>query len=258
MSQRRRLRGALRLGAIIALAATAVPAAAQQSPDQRLDRIRGSLPAAAVERIEASLDAAQRQGLPVEPLLDKAVEGITKGVPGDRIAAAIGTLARELGRANALLGNGVRPAPADVSAVADALRRGVPETSVRQLAGHAREGEPVALAVHTLGDLIDRGVPAEHALTMLDAWRDRGGQADELRELPAAVERLMRQGVLPEQAAAAVSGAMRRGAAPGMVGGAGKGPGGGPPIPPGAGPPTQRGKPDPKGKPPGGGSPTGG
>lgn len=258
MSQRRRLRGVLRLGAFIALTATAVPATAQQSPDQRMDRIRGSLPPAAIERIEAALGEARRQGLPVEPLLDKAVEGIAKGVPGDRIATAIGTLARELGRAHSLLGDGARPAPADVAAVADALRRGVPEPSVRRLAARAHEGEPVALAVHTLGDLLERGVPADNALTMLEAWRERGGQADELRELPAAVERLMRQGVLPEQAAAAVAGAMRRGSPPGMVGGPGQGAGGGPPIPPGAGPPTERGKPDPRGKPPGGGSPTGG
>lgn len=261
MIQRRRPKRVLRVGAVIALLAAVQPAVAQeapQAPDHRLTRVREALPAAAVEQIEASLADARIRGLPVEPLLDKAVEGIAKGVPGERIAGAVGTLARELGQARALLRDGATPPPADVAAVADALRRGIPEGTIRRMAERTGEGEPVALAVHTLGDLIERGVPADQALAVLEAWRERGARADELRELPAAVERLMRRGVLPAQAAAAVAGAMRQGGTPGMAGNPGKGPPTGPPIPPGAGPPTGRGKPDPKGKPPGGGSPPGG
>lgn len=242
---------------MLALLVGALPAHAQTEPDTRLERIRTTLPTVAVERIEASIAEAQRQGLPVAPLLDKAVEGIAKNVPGERIAGAVQVLTRELARAQTLLRGGAPHTPADVAAVADALRREVPEPSIRRLRERAGEGEPVALAVHILGDLMDRGVPSNQALGVIEAWRERGARADELRELPAAVERLMRQGARPEQAAAAVAGAMRGGGPPGLVGNPGGGPPNGPPIPPGAGPPSERGKPKDAGKPPGGGPPGG-
>lgn len=255
--------GALVLGVSLALAA-AVPAPAQQAVDARLTRIRAELPAAAVERIEAQLQQAAERGLPVEPLLDKAVEGIAKGVPGLRIAGAVTQLGGQLGQARALLGNGVPPAAVDVAAVADALRRGVPEHAVRRIHERAGPEEPVAMAVHTVGDLMDQGVPVDQALGVLEAWRTGGATAGELRDLPAAVERLIRQGSLPAQAAAAVTGAMRSGAPPGVPGnrpgGEGVGPRSGPPVPPGAGPPDNagRGNGKGKGKPPGGGGPPGG
>jgi hypothetical protein len=251
---------------LCALLALGVPPAAAQQPDGRLDRIRTSLPAPAVEQIEAQLARAREAGLPVEPLLDKAVEGIAKRVPDDLIVSALTRLSGELERARGLLGDGVPPAPADVSAVADALRRGVPEAAVQRVAQRAGPEEPVALAIHTVGDLIDQGVPANEALAVLEAWRGRGARPDELRELPAAIERLIRQGVMPAQAAATVTGAMQAGGPPGAVGQPG-GPGmggspSGPPIPPGTGPPSERGRgkvdPPGQGNPPGGGPPGGG
>jgi hypothetical protein len=246
----------------VALAATlaGTPAGAQQATDTRLERIRAELPADAVRRIEAQLARASELGLPTAPLLDKAVEGMAKGVPGVRIAGAIDQLAADLGRASALLTDAHPGPPADVASVADALRRGVPEATIQRLATRAGPEEPVALAVHTVGDLMDHGVPAGQALSVLEAWRDRGARAEELRELPAAVERLIRQGVLPEQAAAAVANAMMQGrppwagtgGGPGIQGQGPGGPPGGPPIPPGAGPPSERGSPRAPGKPSGG------
>ena len=245
----------LTTGVFLALGVATMPAAAQQE-DPRLERVRAELTASAAQQIERRIEEARAQGLPHEALLDKAVEGIAKGVSGPRIAGAVDQLAQELGTAQTLLANDGLPDPTVVAAVADAMRRGVPEPAIRRVAGQADPGEPVALAVHTMGDLMDRGVPAAQAVAVLEAWRFRGGGPDELRQLPAAVERLMRQGVLPGQAAAALANAMRRGPP-----GAGQGPGGGqqgpgmsgegwPPIPPGAGPPSDRGE---RGGPPGGG-----
>ena len=252
--------------ALCALLALGVPPAAAQQPDGRMERIRSSLPAPAVEQIEAQLTWARAAGLPVEPLLDKAVEGIAKRVPNDRIVSAITQLAGQLERARGLLGDGAPPTPADVSAVADALRRGVPEPAIERVARGADPAEPVALAIHTIGDLIEQGVSTDEALVVLEAWRGRGARPEELRELPAAIERLIRQGVMPSQAAAAVAGAMQAGGPPGSVGQPGgpgmRGPPGGPPIPPGAGPPSERGRgtsnPPGQGNPPGGGPPGGG
>lgn len=241
------------LGLLLALGLAALPATAQEV-DGRLARIRAQLPEAAVQQIEARIEGAREQGLPVEPLLDKAVEGLAKQVPGDRIADAVSALAMELGRARTLLEDGAAPPPTDIAAVADALRRGVPESAVRQVAEPAGDGEPVALAIHTLGDLMDRGVPADEALAVLSAWRAGGARTEDLRSLPAAVERLIRQGVLPGQAAAAVAGAMR-GGGPGATGQPQGAAQGRPPIPPGSGPPSNRGRG--KGKPPAGVPPGG-
>lgn len=261
MTNRRGERG-LWLGALLALAVAVVPVTAQdQAPDAdpRMDRIRAELPQGVLERVEARIAVARTEGIPVEPLMDKAVEGIAKRVPGPRVAEAVDRLAQELGRAQQLLSDGVPPAPTDVAAVADAMRRGVPEPAIQRVAQGAGEGEPVALAVHTMGDLMDRGVPVEQAVAVLEAWRGRGARSEELRELPGAVERLIRQGVLPGQAAAAVANAMRGGAQGAGPGGEGQPPGmmqGGPPIPPGSGPPDDRGK-GPKTDPPGQGGGTG-
>lgn len=250
----------LLVGLGLTLGPMAVPAAAQEGVDARLERIRAQLPSTAMERIEIQLQQAMERGLPVEPILDKALEGMAKRVPADRIAGAVVQLTTQLGQARDLLGEGAPPAATDITAVADAIRRGVPEQAVRRIAGGAAGGEPLAMAVHTVGDLLDQGVPVEEALAAVEAWRAGGGEARQLRELPAAVERLIRQGTLPAHAAAAVTRAMG-GAAPGMPGQRpggqpGAGPPDGPPIPPGAGPPDERGKGT--GKPPGGGPPGGG
>ncbi|MFO7892588.1 MAG: hypothetical protein R6U63_02540 [Longimicrobiales bacterium] len=239
-------RHGLWVGVIVALVMAVVPVSAQEA-DPRLERIRAELPREAMEQIEARIAAARAEGLPTEPLLDKAVEGIAKHVPAPRIAGAIDRLAQELGRARTLLEDGVPPAPTDVAAVADAMRRGVPDPAIERVAERAGPGEPVALAVHTLGDLMDRGVPVEQAVAVMEAWRGRGARREELQDLPDAVDRLMRQGVLPGQAAAAVANAMRGGPpGPGQGPAGGQPPGmimqGAPPIPPGSGPPSGRGK----------------
>ncbi|HEX6937879.1 MAG TPA: hypothetical protein VF158_00600 [Longimicrobiales bacterium] len=227
--------------------------------DASLARAKALLPAAAARELERAVADARRRGLPTAPLVDKALEGVAKGVPADRILAVVHQLAEDLERARDLIAGDGAVTPADVTAVADALRRGVPEAAIRSLRAAGAAGEPIALAAHTLADLLDRGVPVDVALDILGAWRSHGARADELRELPAAVERLIREGALPAQAGAAVASAVRAGQAPGSAAGPpgssgarapgkGKGPPDKPPLPPGALPPGKA-----KPKKPGGG-----
>ncbi|HEX7119447.1 MAG TPA: hypothetical protein VF212_11705 [Longimicrobiales bacterium] len=228
-----------------------------------LARAKAVLPAAAALELERAVAAARERGLPTAPLVDKALEGAAKGVPAERILAVVRQLSDELGRARELVAGAGDVTPADITAVADALRRGVPEDAVRSLRADAAGDEPIALAAHTLADLLDRGVPVDVAIEVLGAWRSHGARPDELRELPAAVERLIREGVLPAQAAEAVASAVRAGRGPGSAAGPpaapgarGKGKGIGPPdkppLPPGA-PPPGKGKGNGNPKKPGGG-----
>lgn len=211
-------RTVITLGVLAILGAGMVPVLAGSAigaqVNGNLARARAVLPPDAMRDLERAVEAARSRGLPTEPLVDKALEGAAKGVPVERILAVVGQLLEELERAHALLAASGTPAPADVTAVADAIRRGVPEEAIRSLHSGSAPGEPIALAVHTLADLLDRGVPVDAALDVFSAWRSHGARSETLRELPAAVERLIREGALPAQAAAAVATAVRAGHGP--------------------------------------------
>ena len=110
-------------------------------------------------RVALVIDSARGAGLPVEPLVDKALEGASKGAPADRIVAAVRQLATGLGTARAALGSAT---VAELDAAASALRAGVrPATLTRLRAARGRQNLTVPLAV--LSDLVARGVPADSA-----------------------------------------------------------------------------------------------
>lgn len=207
--------------------------------DARLDRIREALPAAAVDRIETVLAEADAANLPVGPLLDKALEGAAKGVPAERVAGAVAAYAERLGQAQELVGAG--RSPDAVVAAADAVRRGVPPATVRSLAG-AHEGE-LAIPLVVLGDLMAAGVPVDHAYEVVEGALARNSQNDQILAIPSVLRRMMEEGQLPAQAAAAITSAFDRGHLPVGIPA-------GPPVPPGAGPPEGKGPPDGRGKPP--------
>ena len=63
----------------LALAVAALPVGAQTTPAR--ERARAALPPEVFERIETIAGDAAREGLPTEPLWDKALEGAAKRVP---------------------------------------------------------------------------------------------------------------------------------------------------------------------------------
>lgn len=240
---------ACRLLALAALVACAgFGRAAAQEPG-RVERARAGLPRAAASRLDQIVSQAAARGLPTAPLIDKTLEGEAKKAAPERILIVVQQLAANLGRAQDLLADGRPPAPEDVTAAADALRRGVSERAIHALHdGRAFPG--FALPVETLADLHEIGVPDDQALAVLQAWAARRGKDIDLRDLPAAVERLIHSGRLPAQAAQSIAQGMtddhaRRG--DGDRGKSDVAPGRGksdrPPVSPGAGPPRGRDKP---------------
>jgi hypothetical protein len=119
-------------------------------------RLEG-IPDARVRRALAeALTDADRRGLPLEPLVAKALEGVEKDAPPARIEAAVRESAREA----------LSPAVTDreVTAGADALATGVPVDVLRRLrALSPRRSTAVALGV--LAQLVSRGVPVTQAAT---------------------------------------------------------------------------------------------
>jgi hypothetical protein len=229
----------------LAFVAAAATAASAQTP---LERARAALPAEAARALDQTIASARSRGLPTDPLVDKALEGTAKRAPANLILDAVKRRLELLGRADAALRPFGAPTATDVTGTADAMQRGLSDDVVKRVRSGSRADEPVALAMHTLADLLDRGVPVDVAFAMLSSWRTHSGNAEELRQLPAEVDRLVRNGQSPGAAgrAVAASVATRKPASPP---GLNKQPAGkakdrvGPPVPPGAGSPAGRKKP---------------
>jgi hypothetical protein len=149
-----------------------VIARSAEAQDRRLVDRLDSGTAMAVQRV---VDSAAREGLPTEPLVQKALEGSTLGAPGDRIVAAVGALHGQLGRARQALGG--RASEADLTAAAGALRAGLPPTALERLQS-LRGDRPLVVPIAVLTDLVAEGVPPDEATrSVLDLARD--GRPDE-------------------------------------------------------------------------------
>lgn len=234
--------------ALALLLGATLPHALSAQGEEAMARLQAALPPAAAAEFATTIRDARSRGLPIEPLVDKALEGTAKGVAADRIIAVVRMLENDLGRARSLLGDERAAVATDVVGIADALRRGVPEAALRTLVEADGTGS-MTMETHVLADLLDSGVPVDAALDVLAAWRARGHDPNELRDLPAAVEGAIHSGKGPAQAAAEVAARVRSGRGPLSgrpplpgVRGKGQGQGAGPPLPPGSEPPTKKAK----------------
>lgn len=191
------------------------------------ERARESLPSGVFQEVDALATGLNRDGIPAEPLFNKALEGMAKKVPVDRIVPAVSHYATQLRQAQEAfqdMGNG----PLYVAG-ADALQRGVSQDVLRRLG--RTEGEdspPTPMAVLVLADLVEAGVPGDRALGVLrEAMRMRARE-QEMLGISARVRQLMRQGQSAQDAAEQVRRALQRGRGGGGIGT--------PPVPPGSEP----------------------
>jgi hypothetical protein len=180
--------------ALIAVAAACCAPAVLRAQDARLD---ARLDARTRDAVVILIDSARAEGIPVEPLVQKALEGASKRADGARILTAVRMLARELGDARSALG--VSSTDAEVIAGASALHAGIaPAALSRMRASRAHGSLTVALAV--LSDLIARGVPGDTATTVISALAGAGAPDAELLRFQQGVERDIAQGATPSAA----------------------------------------------------------
>jgi hypothetical protein len=202
------------------------------------------------ERIESAMVRAHDAGIPVWLLESKVQEGQAKGVPMDRIAAAVEARLAGLSRAAAAM-EGV-PGGVDAAQLgvgADALESGVSDAVLAEIAASA-PGEHRAVAIAALTHLVLQGTVPAQALERVQAALARGPEA--LANLPGAAGGppfgmpVPGRGGPPEGVQTGPPGSIP---APGQ----GRPPsppgGGGPPAGPPGGPPS-----GPPGGPPGGGA----
>ena len=206
---------AILVSAVVSVAA-ARSASAQEARLARLaDPARG--------QVDAMLDAARTERLPVEPLVDRALEGVAKGARAELIVNAVRRLLEELRTTR--LAFGTTASDAELYAGASALRAGASRADLAKLRA-LRPRQPLTIPAGVLADLVAAGVAADTGIAAVLALASNAGDADYIA-FRKNVERDIALGASP----ASSVGARLRAAAPtaagdGMefVGGAGSPP----------------------------------
>ncbi|MCL7927569.1 MAG: hypothetical protein M8841_07245 [marine benthic group bacterium] len=196
------------LAAAMGLFPNAIPARGQETgvpnAERSRERLQDALPPGDLDRIREMAGELGREGIPPQLIRRKAVEGIAKGVPPDRIVGALEDYSNRLREANDLLAAGGmdRRDGASLAATAEAVRRGVSPDAIRSLAGEAggRGNRGLAVPMLVLGDLAEAGVPADQALDAVREGMRRGTPEQGMLNFSAAVRRRIRMGEDPSAA----------------------------------------------------------
>ena len=181
---------------LAALAAIAIPAtlAAQ---DPRTARLDGKLDGETQTVVLRTLDSARTRGLPLDPLVDKALEGATKRAAGPRIQSAVTALMQRLEMArDALAPN---PGPRDIAAGADALAYGATREALAAMRA-IRPNESVAVPLGVLTQLVASGVPVARATRVVADLLRRGARDEQLIALNNDVRTFIAAGASPQAA----------------------------------------------------------
>jgi len=175
-----------------------------QDVQVRLDRRVSPEVQQAVRSIAA--DAAAH-GLPVDPLVQKAIEGGAKGVPGDRIISAVRALAGRLAEAKEAVSEAGVAAPSGdvVEGGADALNAGISKGQVGELVRVSRPPQDPALTLRVAATLAALGVPATQAIQLVQGMISAGRSPSDLLGLPGQVQAGVARGATPAQAAAGLA-----------------------------------------------------
>lgn len=160
---------------ILMLAPLALHAQAGQASATAEAAARAATPDA---RIEAAVETAAEAGIPVSLLESKRDEGKAKGVPMERIAAAVEARLQGLIRARDALQNAGATAITDgeLLVASEALSAGVSERALASVALNAPT-ERRAVATAVLTDLVRLGYGSGEAWTRLDAALSSGPEA---------------------------------------------------------------------------------
>ena len=175
----------------------AIVALSKRLVAQDTTRLGGRLDSATQAVVMRSVDSARTRGLPVEPLVDKALEGATKRAAGPRIQAAVSALLRRLELArDALAPN---PGPRDIAAGADALAYGATREALATMRA-IRPNESVAVPLGVLTQLVASGVSVSRATRAVADLLRRGARDEQLIALNEDVRSYVAAGASPEAA----------------------------------------------------------
>jgi hypothetical protein len=168
-----------------------------QEPSLTARLVARGAPAEFAARVEALVQAAERAGLPGEPIEDKAIEGLAKRAPVERILPVLEQLRSRLQQGLAETeAAGLTPAPGFVvAAAAEALGRGMEPEEVRELIRSAPAPDAAAAGLTVAATLAAQGLDHRAAARAVhDAYR-QGPSAEQLFELPSVVADMTAHGM---------------------------------------------------------------
>jgi len=206
-------------------ASLALPLALLITQQQAIaDRLAGRVPPdVAALAMELGTDAARR-GLPIDPIIQKAIEGSAKRIPAERVGAAMRLVVTQLDAAARGLRDGNAVLSADTVAIAAgafALTAGLSGRDIATLARSGSAPADVIVGLRVAGTLVALGVPAVETVTLVTGTLQAGRPAGELLALPGRVQAEVAKGVTPAQAASGLARAAaaqsRRGPPPGRA-----------------------------------------
>ena len=148
-------------------------------------------------RVELLVDSARIYGLPPQPLVSKALEGLSKRADDRKILAEVTREFRFLRDAQVALGPQV--STSELTAAAGAIRLGITQAQLAQLA-RSRTDKILTVPLVVLSDLISRGVPRDTASATIYQLFQRGAADDDFLGLWRGVERDIDSGTDPGQA----------------------------------------------------------
>lgn len=182
----------LTLVALVSLASvSAVPAFAQGTAVLRI------ADAKARQDVERVIASARAKGLPVQPLVAKAQEGVTKRASGSAIRDAVSSLAERLEQARVLLAPS--PSVAELVSGADALKNGVDPSMLKRIRA-AWPDQSVVMPLDVLTELVVRGTDAKHALKEITSLMAKGATPAHIAGLGASVQSDVASGLAPDAA----------------------------------------------------------
>lgn len=178
----------------------AVPTGAQQptAPASYRARLEGRLDKHTLPAVQRVLDSAFAQGIPAEPLVDRALEGAAKNAPAEAIIREVRRLATDLGVARQALG--LQSLSSELTAGALALRGGVAPDALKKLRTD-RAGQPLSVPLGVLSGLIASGVPVNTATQTIFELTKNGLADQQLVAFRRDVERDVGMGAAPAAAA---------------------------------------------------------
>lgn len=178
---------------VVALAGS-VGSAAAQDP-----RMGARLDAPTRVAINAVIDSAKAQGIPVEPLFEKVYEAQAKGADGPRTLAAVRSLSLEMASAHKAMGT---VASADeIKAAASAMHAGVPAVELGKLKKQSGLRRSLTLPFTVLADIVSRGVPVSTAANAIRSLMGAGAKDKDINDFQRNVKVDIEQGAPPAAAA---------------------------------------------------------
>ncbi len=168
------------------------------------------------DTINRFLDTAistRKQGLPVAPVLDRIEQGLSKGVPPERIASASQQLASKMAVAQPivddLIHSGVKPKQnereAAIEATARALERSVPPEDLRKMGAAVRERKGSLQlftgAANTVAYFAGSGMSAKTSSRIVQDAVEKGYSEQDMDGMAKQIGDQMMRGTTAEDAA---------------------------------------------------------